>query len=69
MTACVRATKVGLRCFSDRGNWTTLRHLNRPAMLELIDGDQRRHYVVVVQMKEMDITLDFGEQQVCNQLR
>ncbi len=64
MTACERATKVGLRCFSDRGNWTTLRNLNRPAILELIDGDQHRHYAAVVLMEERDITLDFGAQQV-----
>lgn len=64
MTACERATKVGLRCFTDRGNWTTLRNLNRPAILELIDGNQRRHYAAVVLMEERDITLDFGAQQV-----
>ncbi|MBL7204948.1 MAG: AAA family ATPase [Desulfobacteraceae bacterium] len=64
MTACERATKVGLRCFSGRGNWTTLGNLNRPAILELIDGNQRRHYAAVVLMEERDITLDFGAQQV-----
>ncbi|MCJ7684920.1 MAG: AAA family ATPase [Desulfobacteraceae bacterium] len=64
MTACERATKVGLRCFKGRGNWTTLRNLNRPAILELIDENQRRHYAAVVLMKERDITLDFGAQQV-----
>ena len=64
MTVCERATKVGLRCFSSRGNWTTLRHLNRPAVLELIDGNQRRYYAAVVLMEERDITLDFGAQQV-----
>ena len=64
MTACERATKGGLRCFSGRGNWTTLRNLNRPVILELIDGNQRRHYAAVVLMEERDITLDFGAQEV-----
>ena len=64
MTVCERAAKVGLRCFNGRGNWTTLRNLNRPAILELIDGNQRRHYAAVVLMEERDITLDFGAQQV-----
>ena len=64
MTACERATKVGLRCFKSRGNWTTLKNLNRPAILELIDENQRRHYAAVVLMEERDITLDFGAQQV-----
>ena len=64
MTACERATKVGLRCFTGRGNWTTLRNLNRPAILELIDENQRRYYAAVVLMEDKDITLDFGTQQV-----
>jgi len=64
MTACERATKVGLRCFRGRGNWTTLRHLNRPAILKLFDANQRRHYAALVLMEERDITLDFGAQQV-----
>ena len=64
MTICERATKGGLRCFNGRGNWTTLRNLNRPVILELIDGNQRRHYAAVVLMEERDITLDFGTQQV-----
>jgi len=64
MSACKRAVKVGLRCFSGRGNWTTLCNLNRPAILELIDGNQRRHYAAVVLVEERDITLDFGAQQV-----
>jgi len=64
MTACERAAKVGLRCFKGRGNWTTLQNLNRPAILELIDENQSRHYAAVVLMEERDITLDFGAQQV-----
>ena len=64
MTACERATKVGLRCFNGRGNWTTLTNLNRPAILELIDENQRRHYAAVVLMEDRNITLDFDGQQV-----
>jgi len=64
MTACERAAKVGLRCFKGRGNWTTLQNLNRPAILELIDENQSRHYAAVVLMEERNITLDFGAQQV-----
>jgi len=64
MAACERAAKAGLRCFRDRGNWTTLRHLNRPVILELVDGDQHRHHVAAVHMTDRNITLDFGDQQV-----
>ncbi|MBC8421166.1 MAG: AAA family ATPase [Desulfobacterales bacterium] len=63
MTACERAAKAGLRCFSGKGNWTTLRHLNRPAILELIDAHQGRHFVPAVQMEDRNITLDFGNRQ------
>jgi general secretion pathway protein A len=64
MTPCERAAKVGLRCYTDRGNWTTLRHLNRPVILELIDRDQRRHRVAAIRMENQNITLDLGDQQV-----
>jgi len=63
-SACERATKAGLRCFKDRGNWTTLRHLNRPVILELIDGDQHRHQIVAVRMTDQNVVLDLGDQQV-----
>ncbi|MFO7600437.1 MAG: AAA family ATPase [Candidatus Desulfacyla sp.] len=64
MTPCERVAKIGLRCYRDKGNWTTLRHLNRPVILELIDRDQRRHHVAAIRMKEHGITLDLGAQQV-----
>jgi len=64
MTPCDRAAKTGLRCFSDRGNWTTLKHLNRPAILELIDREQRRHYVAVTRMADRRVTLNVGGQTV-----
>jgi general secretion pathway protein A len=64
MSACERAAKAGLRCYRDRGNWTTLRHLNRPVILELVDAGQRRHQVAAIRMKHQDITLDFGDRQV-----
>ena len=55
---------VGYRCYSDRGNWTTLKHLNRPAVLELIDDRGRRHYVAAMQIKDQAVLLDFGESQL-----
>ena len=64
MTACERTAKAGLRCFRERGNWTTLRHLDRPVILELIDDDQQRHHIAVVLLEDRDITLHFGDRQV-----
>ncbi len=61
MGVCEWAPNVGYRCYSDRGNWTTLRHLNRPAVLELIDSRGRRHYVAAMQIKDQEVLLDFGD--------
>ena len=64
MNICEWASKVGYRCYSDRGNWTTLKHLNRPAILELIDGEGRRHYATAMLIKDRKVLLDLGDQQL-----
>ena len=58
---CEWAPNVGYRCYSDRGNWTTLKHLNRPAVLELIDSRGRRHYAAAMQIQDREVILDFGD--------
>jgi general secretion pathway protein A len=58
--ACGRAAAAGLRCLYGKGNWTTLAHYDRPAVLELIDRDDRQHHVVAAQLAEKQVTLDFG---------
>ncbi|MBW1733838.1 MAG: AAA family ATPase [Deltaproteobacteria bacterium] len=60
LTPCERAEKVGLRCMRGRGNWTILGNLNRPAILEVVDEDQRTHYLPVVSMEGPDVTLELG---------
>jgi len=64
VSPCEGAAKAGLRCYRDRGNWTTLRHLNRPVILELVDPRQRRHYVAVVRLEDRAVTLHVGDQDV-----
>jgi general secretion pathway protein A len=61
MSVCEWAPNAGYRCYSNRGNWTTLKHLNRPAVLELIDSRGRRHYAAAMQIKDQEVILDFGE--------
>lgn len=63
-TPCERVGKIGLRCYMDKGNWTTLRHLNRPVILKLLDRDQRPHHVAAIRMKDQMITLVLDDQQV-----
>jgi general secretion pathway protein A len=64
ITPCDRAARAGLRCYKDRGNWTTLRHLNRPVILELVDRDQNRHYMAAVRMEGEQVTVALGEEEV-----
>jgi len=64
MTPCEQAAAAGLRCYRDRGNWTTLRHLNRPAVLEVVDRHQQRHYVAVIRMEGEQITVTAGDQEI-----
>ena len=60
MGVCEWAPNAGYRCYSARGNWTTLKNLDRPAILELIDKRGHRHYVAAMQIKDREIILDFG---------
>ena len=61
MSLCEWASTIGYRCYSDKGNWTTLKHLNRPAVLELIDGRGRKHYVAAIGIQDRKVLLDFGK--------
>ena len=61
MSVCEWAPEFGYRCYSDRGNWTTLKHLNRPAVLELIDGKGNRHYAAAMHLEDQNVTLNFGD--------
>ena len=60
-SVCEWAPSVGYRCYSGRGNWTSLKHLNRPALLELVDDRGHRHYATAVEIKDREVILDFGE--------
>jgi len=47
VTDCTAAETAGLRCYAARGNWNTLRALDRPALLELTADDGSPVYVIV----------------------
>jgi general secretion pathway protein A len=61
---CEYASKAALRCLKGKGTWTNLCHLNRPAVLELIDNGQVRHYVVAAFLEDGNVTLDLGSERV-----
>lgn len=58
-TGCERAQDAGLRCLFDAGTWSNLRQLNRPAIIELIDGAGTRHHVLVSRLGADRVTLEF----------
>ena len=46
-SACSQAVAARLNCFFQRGSWTGLRQLDRPAILTLTDSDGNDHDVVL----------------------
>lgn len=58
---CGQAAKAGLACLDQRGSWTQVRTLNRPAILTLTDARGRRHRVVLSGLDETTATLNLGE--------
>lgn len=44
---CSQAAEVGLACLYQRGSWSGLRQLNRPAVLSVIDDNGNSHGVVL----------------------
>lgn len=60
---CDFAQRVGLRCLSKAGTWTTLRRLDLPAILTLTTPGVR-HYVPMTALREDTATLDFAGSKV-----
>ncbi|MDJ0793127.1 MAG: AAA family ATPase [Woeseiaceae bacterium] len=59
-TACDQARDAGLNCLFQRGSWTGLRQMDRPAVLTLIDDDGNRHEVVLTAIIDDVAELSFG---------
>ena len=58
---CGQAAKAGLSCLEQRGSWTQVRTLNRPAILTLTDERGQRHRVVLSGLDDKTATLNLGE--------
>ncbi len=58
---CGQAAKAGLACLDQRGSWTQVKTLNRPAILTLTDDRGQRHRVVLSSLDDKTATLDLGE--------
>ncbi|HXP64766.1 MAG TPA: AAA family ATPase [Steroidobacteraceae bacterium] len=58
---CGQAAKAGLACLEQRGSWSQVRTLNRPAILTLTDDRGQRHRVVLSGLDDKTATLNLGE--------
>jgi general secretion pathway protein A len=58
---CGQAAKAGLACLDQRGSWTQVKTLNRPAILTLTDDHGQRHRVVLSNLDDKTATLNLGE--------
>jgi general secretion pathway protein A len=58
---CAQAAKAGLACLDQRGSWTQVKTLNRPAILTLTDDHGQRHRVVLSSLDDQTATLNLGE--------
>jgi general secretion pathway protein A len=58
---CGQAAKAGLACLDQRGSWTQVKTLNRPAILTLMDDRGQRHRVVLSSLDDKTATLNLGE--------
>ncbi len=61
---CDLAAEAGLKCYFERGNWTTISHINRPVVLELIGENPSRQYVAVVGIAGDEVLLDMGGEEL-----
>ena len=60
LPACEHALTLGFSCLSDRGSWSGLRRLNRPAILELVDQSGNSHHVVLNSIRGDTAELSIG---------
>ena len=59
-TGCAQATAAGHACFYQRGSWSGLRQLDRPAILTLTDDLGETHQVVLSSIMGDKAALSIG---------
>jgi general secretion pathway protein A len=59
-TACSQAAAEGLACLKQRASWNSLRQLNRPAILSLIDSTGSTHELVLIAIHGERADLSIG---------
>ncbi len=57
---CTQASDSGLACLYQRGSWSGLRQMDRPAVLTLVDSDGNNHEVVLTGITGDNAELSLG---------
>lgn len=57
---CAQAGDAGLTCLYQRGSWSGLRQMDRPAILTLVDDDGNSHEVVLTGITDDNAELSLG---------
>jgi general secretion pathway protein A len=60
-TACAQAEAAGLRCYYQRGTWSTLKQLDRPVVLTLTVHDGSKREVALVGLDDEQARLELPE--------
>lgn len=58
---CAHAVNQGLRCYSQRGNWASLRKHDLPAVLKLMSPGKGAFYAALLSLSDTEAELSFGE--------
>ena len=59
-TGCAQAEPAGFSCLQQRGSWSGLKQLNRPAVLTLVDEYGDNHHVVLRAIEGQQAELSIG---------
>lgn len=59
-SGCAQASDAGLACLYQRGSWSGLRQMDRPAVLTLVDDDGSSHEVVLTGITDDNAELSLG---------
>jgi len=61
---CAAAEDAGLKCLRQRGSWSMLEKLDRPAVLTLTDDSGNRHQAVLQAVNHGMAELSFGDERI-----
>ena len=64
LNPCADAEALGLRCFRQRGSWSKMEALNRPALISMVNAEGIRKYAVVSSLMGTQATLEIDNRKI-----